>query len=48
MSLAQLMRTMHNICKVRCSNPDHHKKSNNTSWNLIKYTEARTGCGCLN
>jgi len=26
MSLTQLVRTMHNICKVRDLNPDHHKK----------------------
>jgi len=25
-SLAQLVWTMHNICKVRGSNPDHHQK----------------------
>jgi hypothetical protein len=25
-SLAQLVRTMHNICKVRGSNPGHQKK----------------------
>jgi len=25
-SLAQLVRTMHNICKVRGSNPGHHQK----------------------
>jgi len=25
-SLAQLVGTMHNICKVRGSNPDHHKE----------------------
>jgi len=25
-SLTQLVGTMHNICKVRSSNPDHHKK----------------------
>jgi hypothetical protein len=26
-SLAQLVGTMHNICKVRCSNPGHHQKN---------------------
>jgi len=25
-NLAQLIRTMHNICKVRGSNPRHHQK----------------------
>jgi len=25
-SLAQLVGTMHNICKVRGSNPGHHQK----------------------
>jgi len=25
-SLARLVGTMHNICKVRGSNPDHHQK----------------------
>jgi len=25
-SLAQLIRTVHNICKVWSSNPEHHKK----------------------
>jgi len=28
-SLAQLVRTMHNICKVRDSNPGHHQKIQN-------------------
>jgi hypothetical protein len=26
MNLTQLVRTMHNICKFRGSNPNHHKK----------------------
>jgi len=28
-SSAQLVRTMHHICKVRDSNPGHHKKKVN-------------------
>jgi len=27
-TLTQLVGTMHNICKVLDSNPDHHKKKN--------------------
>ncbi|RHN61249.1 hypothetical protein MtrunA17_Chr4g0034551 [Medicago truncatula] len=27
-SLVQLVKTMHNICKVRCSIPRHQKKKN--------------------
>jgi len=29
MSLAQLVWTMHNICKVRGSNPGHHQRQVN-------------------
>jgi hypothetical protein len=45
MSLAQLVWTMHNICKVRGSNPDHHKKKifkklkeQYSTWAYIKRT----------
>jgi len=31
-SLAQLVRTIHNICKVRGSNPDHHQKKYNKKY----------------
>ena len=38
-SLAQLVWTMHKICKVRDSNPGHHKKINdNFCDNFLSYT----------
>jgi hypothetical protein len=39
MSLAQLVRTMHNIWKVRGSNPGHHKKKKKTDQRLKPKTE---------
>ncbi|AES79901.1 hypothetical protein MTR_7g074470 [Medicago truncatula] len=40
-SLAQLVRTMHNICKVRGSNPDHHRKKMIMSFKSIKLKKLR-------
>jgi len=34
-SLAQLVWTMHNVCKVQCSNPGHHYKIKNIYHYLI-------------
>jgi len=34
LSLTQLIGTMHNICKVRGSNPDHQKKILYTSFSV--------------
>lgn len=35
MSLAQLVKTMHDICKISSSNPDHHKKIDIAGTNLF-------------
>ena len=45
-SLAQLVRTMHNICKVRGSNPRHHKKIKNNT-HLKKILEKNTPCSVV-
>jgi len=34
-SLTQLVKTMHNICKVWGSNPDHHQKKRRRVWSFF-------------